>query len=400
MLKIKGIKFAVLVLVLAGLGFWRDAGQRELHVCSRGCPFSSIQAAIDAASSGDIIQVDPGEYKESLAINKSVVLQGARPDFVERVKELWDKPQELIAFREREEVAILGPETLTGPVISVQKADVTISGFTITKAYAPPHEISLSNHGIMVQTGAHVVIENSVIYGTEGGGILIDSVIASISNVIVTRNINKGIHVRGASQVTIADSWIVEHDPGPAIFLDDSSQVLFLKNKVANNTTWCIIIGGSAQVRIRGNQILQNHIGIDIYGEGSQVQILDNQFYNNTDGIRVEYGQAIIQNNRFEGQEEAGVWVISQARLIENTVSKNKGDGILISDNAQVEAVKNEVVGNEGWGIVISGPSCDGYPFSFKGGIVGRENEIHDNTKGDLCPPDYPWPEGFVREEG
>ncbi|MCX8104198.1 MAG: hypothetical protein N3E42_07265, partial [Candidatus Bipolaricaulota bacterium] len=29
--------------------------------------------------------------------------------------------------------------------------------------------------------------------------------------------------------------------------------------------------------------------------------------------------------------------------------------------------------------------------------FIGWDNEIRENGKADLCPPDYPWPPGFRR---
>jgi len=48
----------------------------ETRVCSQGCDYSIVQAALDAASPGDKIVVESGIYNESLLIGKMVNLHG------------------------------------------------------------------------------------------------------------------------------------------------------------------------------------------------------------------------------------------------------------------------------------------------------------------------------------
>lgn len=58
-------------------------------------------------------------------------------------------------------------------------------------------------------------------------------------------------------------------------------------------------------------------------------------------------------------------------------------------------ALGNRFVENEGCGIEIAHVE-EGAWTSFSGEIRGRGNEIFDNAQGDLCPEEYPWPEGFT----
>jgi hypothetical protein len=51
--------------------------KRRCDVCARGCPFRSIQAAIDAAAPGATIDICPGTYREDLTIAKDLTLVGA-----------------------------------------------------------------------------------------------------------------------------------------------------------------------------------------------------------------------------------------------------------------------------------------------------------------------------------
>ncbi|MBN1815702.1 MAG: right-handed parallel beta-helix repeat-containing protein [Anaerolineae bacterium] len=41
-----------------------EASEAELHVCPSGCPYSSVQAAVDAAGEGDVIKVAAGTYTD------------------------------------------------------------------------------------------------------------------------------------------------------------------------------------------------------------------------------------------------------------------------------------------------------------------------------------------------
>jgi len=55
-------------LAVAALGIKQakvsNAPAAELHVCLSGCAYSSVQAAVDAASDGDVIKVAVGTYND------------------------------------------------------------------------------------------------------------------------------------------------------------------------------------------------------------------------------------------------------------------------------------------------------------------------------------------------
>jgi hypothetical protein len=54
---------------------------KTITVCSTGCDYSTIQAAIDHASSGDEISIHAGVYYEHVTVEKDLTLTGAHTRF-------------------------------------------------------------------------------------------------------------------------------------------------------------------------------------------------------------------------------------------------------------------------------------------------------------------------------
>lgn len=70
---------AIAAACLAGAG---AASAAMKTVCAKGCAFTGIQAAINAASPGDTITIASGSYEENVVVNKSVTLAGTGPKTV------------------------------------------------------------------------------------------------------------------------------------------------------------------------------------------------------------------------------------------------------------------------------------------------------------------------------
>src|SRR3954469_10895679 len=62
--------------VLAGCLAAAGPAFAKKTVCSSGCAFNSIQAAINAASEGATITIGMGTFTENIVVNKPVTLQG------------------------------------------------------------------------------------------------------------------------------------------------------------------------------------------------------------------------------------------------------------------------------------------------------------------------------------
>ena len=82
-----------------------------------GATYCSIQAAIDAANSGEVIEVQAGTYDETVTINKSLTLNGANAG---------------IDCGSRSGESSIAPTTGSGAVVTISASNVTLNGFEIT----------------------------------------------------------------------------------------------------------------------------------------------------------------------------------------------------------------------------------------------------------------------------
>ena len=116
-----------------------------LHVCPRGCAYSQIQPAVDAAAAGDTIRVGSGTYAGGIAIGKALTLTGSGP---------------------RSTVISGG-----GPVITVSAGPVVIQRVTVTGGNAPGDGGGILNTGTLTVLDAIIRADNA---GGMGGGIAND----------------------------------------------------------------------------------------------------------------------------------------------------------------------------------------------------------------------------------
>ena len=182
---------------------------------SPGCPFTSINAAVAAASPGDVIQVSQGTYHEDVVIGKAVSLIGASQS---------NTTIDATGLANGIYVDGIDNTGLTG---------VVVSGFTIQNA---------NFEGILVTNASYVTIsENNVLQ----------------NNVSLTSNLTcpgipdfetnesfdcgEGIHLSGVDHSIVASNS-VERNSGGILLSDDTGAThdnLILNNTVQDNPFDC-----------------------------------------------------------------------------------------------------------------------------------------------------------------
>ena len=132
------------------------APQKVFRVCTSGCPFSSLAAALAEAPDGAKILVGPGTYASSAQIAKSVTVQGAG------AAQTTLRAGPVIDF-------VHG----TGPVIRVdQGVTVTIRGVTVTGGLVEHYGGGIFNSGVLTVVDSAIrANRGGTFFDGHGGGI-------------------------------------------------------------------------------------------------------------------------------------------------------------------------------------------------------------------------------------
>ncbi len=225
----------VLVVGLIGFGWGagRTAQAGELAtVCPAGppvCAFASVREAVAAVPGGATVVVEPGEYAGPVIVSKPLTLAGAGPGF----------------------------SVITRGVIVVGPFPVTIRGFTITQGLnglqlQPPP-------GLPAQLAPVVTLENAIIAGNAGNGIVLFGASRLIlQNVTVTKNgvsvlgnpIGGGIALRGQAQLVARGGLVVRENGAYGIAAFDEASARISGAFVAQNGLIGVQIAGRAQATL------------------------------------------------------------------------------------------------------------------------------------------------------
>jgi hypothetical protein len=310
----KSQNVGLITVLIAGGSWFGTATAATLQVCS-SCGHTTIQGAVDAAASNDVINIAAGHYFENITIaGKSLTLTGSGGGA---------NGETLVSAAGRGPVFTLGSGAAgdTNQLISI--SGITVSG---------------GNHlggtgvggGIQVRAGAYLHLSNTIVtqnYAVYGGGIGVDSPGApptTLSNCLVSDNTSPGtprgfgpgggIAVRAGSFLSIDQSTISRNQgrSGGGVWTDAGSQLVMTNTTVAGNTSSPHVSGQGPTDGDGG--------GLDANGDFS---ISDSFFINNTSlGVDGGGGIAIVVS-------DSGPHTITRSTITHNTVvaGNSGGDG-------------------------------------------------------------------------
>ena len=204
-----------------------------------GCK-STIQAAIDAAGSGETVWVVTGIYTENLVITKNVTLKGGCIDGT--------------CSTQTPRTSIINGNS-AGVVISVTNgADPTIDGFTIINGDGSGNTYQLGGGGIFIREATALIWNNLIAdnVGSHlsnttglGGGILV------ISSTTPVRIYSNTIRANVAQSVTLASSVPISPGVGGGIVVGDASSAIITGNQIISNVACLLYTSPSPRDRQR-----------------------------------------------------------------------------------------------------------------------------------------------------
>jgi hypothetical protein len=366
----------------------------ELHVCSSGCTYATIQSAVDAANMSDVIKVAQGTYNDMhhlssmdtagftatqmVMINKQITLVGgyATSD--------WNTADPVA------HPTILDAGGLGRVFVITDTTTPEVSGFYVTNG---------DSKGL-----------GGMFWGDVGGAFYIKNASPQIRDNRIYNNTatyyGGGMYVLGSEAVIVNNDIFgnsTQHRGG-GVYLD-SSAVLFKGNEIRNNST--VNKGGGVCSFWSGADISNNIFkdnssgysggGLLLYGNGNVVK--NNLFENNS----AELGGGIYLNYEFgdvpslvnivlvrnQAPEGSGIWFAgdqySEDRYIpaiHTTLYDNRGggEGIYIGEYASM-VLTNTIITSHTVGVrVASGSSANlNETLWYANGTDRDGNVIHTN---------------------
>ncbi len=407
-----GLTLAIVWLLFCPRLTPSKAQTNELHVCHSGCLYTSIQAAVDSASEGDIIKVATGIYTDVnvrprnditttgvvaqvMYLSKTVTIQGGY------TTTNWTTPY-----------PITQPTTLDaqgqGRVIYITgNISPTVAGFDIIGGKAE----GLGGHS-----------NSSGTTGDVGGGVYIITASARLSHNRVFSNaaeFGNGLYLRTPTSI-LSNNKIFENWTGPGFFYTRLGGGLFLYqagvtlqgNDIISNTA--VYDGGglfieSSHVTFMGNHIAGNETYASGYGGGVLVFesiasfdgdiIASNSSADECGGLALIYSHLVMTNTVIRDNHAnnggSGLCVLGyDASISHSTIAHNTGgtgSGVYVGGNV---TMTNVIVVSQTVGITATSGSTamlDGVLWFGNGANTGRVGTItvtHEITGDPAFAPD------------
>jgi parallel beta-helix repeat protein len=284
-------------------------------------PYTTIQAAVDAAKSGDTISVAPGIYTEQVTVPVA-------------------KDNLTIVSQHLGAAKIAAPATLTGApdIVRISAKAVTLENFTIC---GPRDGIEA---GVRIDSGGSATVRDNLItqiYGSTFGaglgvGVLIKGGNGTISDNTITQYEKAGIVADGASSsARIAGNLVVGVGPNDligqnGIQISNGASGSIVHNDIFQNiyspqtfVAAGILLFNAAPTTVVANTATQNDVGILVSGTKGATLFNNNLADSTFDGIELRDGTTytVVSSNHSRDNQLDGIYI--DATATNNTITEN-----------------------------------------------------------------------------
>ena len=265
-------------------------------------PGTSLQAAIDAAKAGDVLEVERGFYEGNFRIDKPLTLRGI------------DRP------------------TLSGgnhaDTIRVTAPDVMIEGLIVRDSGG---SLQNQNAGIYLYPGAHRAVVRHCDLTYNLFGLWIEKV--------------KDVRIEGNTITGKRDFNSAQRGNGIQLYNTQGAQI------IDNNISFvrdALYVDVSHHATFRGNKLHHSRYGTHYMTSYYNVWE-DNETYYNRGGLALmEVREQTVRGNRAWGNSDHGIMLRSvQDSVVENNVVSGNERGFFIYDVEYVRLTGNLVVSNQ-----------------------------------------------------
>ena len=274
-----------------------------------GANYSTIQDAIDNASTGDTIRVYSGTYNETVNVDEQLILVGVDTG------------------EGQPEVNAGG----NGSAITLSENGTSLKGFKATNSN------ELDDAGIKVISNNNSIKDNDVLNNTNGI-YLFNSNNNSIVNNTASSNLLTGV------TTLLSAKEIIFGQTG--IFLESSNNNSIIGNNVSKNGQGIYLLS-SRNNTISNNTASDNDKGIYLYSSNNN-NITNNTAFNNSHGFSlwVSGNLNLSLNNAFGNDYGIHLVLSDSCTLIDNTASNNK-NGIFLDDSKNNILKDNRIFAND-----------------------------------------------------
>ncbi len=339
---------AAAAIVLAGIFVTWDQPTREPQdvwvVDPAGLgDATTIAEALLAAPVGATINVLPGEYVETLLLDRPVSVIGTGDEPGARILPALGPC--LIGTASHGFVSGLhfgaGGDNGHGACIVLSDGGIALENNTFSDRSGP---------AIAIRGGARPFIRNNKIGPIDGPGILIEAgATGFIIGNEITATSQAAIVISDGARPTISQNTISETQQAGILF-ERGSAGLVIDNDILASKASGIEVRDAARPTIRANRIQAGRqAGLYAYA-GASGQIIENVITDNAfSGVVLEGASPILRGNEIRDNAEHGMLIMSasEGQVLRNTIIDNGGFGLAVTFGAKPKFEDNQLSGNQ-----------------------------------------------------